>query len=202
MFSIGLFSHGGETMKKRLLAPENVCLQIIDVQQSLMSKIKGADKVAATVELMIRCGRILGIPIIANTQYKKGLGPYVANVESLVGDIPQIDKVEFNAVANGETESFIDGLPQEVDTSILVGVETHICIYQTAMGLLNRGRNVWVVTDGVSSRKLDDHQAGLQRLQSMGVSLGTAEMLIYELLGKAGSPEFKQILPIILDRDE
>jgi nicotinamidase-related amidase len=189
-------------MKKRLLAPENVCLQIIDVQQSLMSKIKGADKVAATVELMVRCAGILGIPIVANTQYKKGLGPYVPNLEALVADIPQIDKVEFNAVANGETEAFIDGLPQEVDTSILVGVETHICIYQTAMGLLNRGRDVWVVTDAVSSRNMDDHQAGLQRLQCMGVSLGTSEMLIYELLGKAGSPEFKQILPIILARDE
>ena len=167
-----------------------------------MSKIHGADKVEATVELMIRCGRILGTPIIANTQYKKGLGPYVSRVESVLGDIHQIDKSEFNAVANGETESCIDGLAQEVDTIVLVGVETHICIYQTAMGLLEKGLDVWVVTDGVSSRNIDDHQAGLQRLQAMGVSLGSSEMLIYELLGKAGSPEFKQILPIILARDE
>jgi nicotinamidase-related amidase len=189
-------------MKKRLLASENVCLQIIDVQQSLMSKIKGADKVTATVELMIRCAKILGIPIVANTQYKKGLGPYVPTVESLVGDIPQIDKSEFNAVANRETESFINGLPKRVDTIILVGVETHICIYQTAMGLLAKGLGVWVVSDGVSSRNMDDHQAGLLRLQCTGVSLGSSEMLIYELLGKAGSPEFKQILPFIVARDK
>jgi nicotinamidase-related amidase len=189
-------------VKKKLLAPENVCLQIIDVQQSLMSKIKSADKVVTTVEFMIRCGKILDIPIIANTQYKKGLGPYVPMLEALVGDIPQIDKSEFNAVANGATESFISGLPKRVDTIILVGVETHICIYQTAMGLLEKGLNVWVVTDGVSSRNLDDHQVGIRRLQCMGVSLGSSEMLIYELLGKAGSPEFKQILPFILARDE
>jgi nicotinamidase-related amidase len=99
-------------MKKKLLGPKNVCLQIIDVQQSLMSKIKGADKVIATIELMIRCAKILGIPIIANTQYRKGLGAYVPNIESLVGDIPQIDKSEFNAVANRETESFIKLLPK------------------------------------------------------------------------------------------
>lgn len=189
-------------MKKRLLAPGNVCLQIIDVQQSLMSKIEGADKVAATVEFMIRCAKIFGIPIISNTQYKKGLGPYISSVESLLGDIPQIDKTEFNAVANGETESCLDGLPKEIDTIILVGVETHICIYQTAMGLLAKGLDVWVISDGVSSRNIDDHQIGLLRLQCMGVSLGSSEMLIYELLGKAGSPEFKQILPIIIARDE
>ncbi len=189
-------------MQKRLLTSENVCLQIIDVQQKLMSKIKDAEKVAATVQLMIRCAKILGIPILANTQYKKGLGPYVSIVESLMGDIPQIDKVEFNAVANQETALFIDGLPKKVDTIVLVGVETHICIYQTAMGLLAKGLDVWVVTDGVSSRSIDDHRDGMLRLQSLGVSLGSSEMLIYELLGKAGSPEFKQILPFIIARQE
>lgn len=189
-------------MKKRLLAPPNVCLQVIDVQQRLMAKIAGASEVGATVEFMVRCAKILGIPVIANTQYKKGLGPYVPNVESVVADIPQIDKVEFNAAANKETESFLDRLPKEVDTILLVGVETHICIYQTAMGLLDKNLRVWVVTDGVSSRNMDDHHAGLMRLQSMGVSLGPAEMLIYELLGKAGSAEFKEILPLIVARDE
>ncbi len=188
-------------MQKRLLVSENVCLQIIDVQQSLMSKINGADKVVATVQLMIRCAKILGIPVLVNTQYKKGLGPYVPTLESLVGDIPQIDKVEFNAVANRDIEAFIDGLPKSVDTIALVGVETHICIYQTAMGLLAKGLDVWVVSDGVSSRNIDDHREGMSRLQSMGVSLGPAEMLIYELLAKAGGPEFKQILPLIITRE-
>lgn len=189
-------------MKKRLLTPENVCLQIIDVQQSLMAKIIAADNVVAVIEFMIRCGKILGIPIIANTQYKKGLGPYVPSIDALIGEIDHLDKSEFNALANKETESRIDCLPKKVDTIILVGVETHICIYQTAMGILARGLNVWIVSDGVSSRKLDDHQAGLTRLQAMGATIGSSEMLIYELLGKAGSPEFKQILPIIIARNE
>lgn len=189
-------------MKQRLLTPENVCLQIIDVQQSLMAKINGADKVVATVALMIRCAKILGIPIIANTQYKKGLGPYVPIVESLLEDMTKIDKTEFNAAANLETESYINGLPKAVDTIILVGVETHICIYQTAVGLLAKGLDVWVVSDAVSSRQLDDHQSGLLRLRSMGVSLGSFEMLVYELLGKAGGPKFKEILPLVIARDK
>ena len=189
-------------MKKRLLAPKNVCLQIIDVQQSLMAKIIAADKVIAVIEFLINCGKILGIPMIANTQYKRGLGPYVPSIEALFDGIDILDKSEFDALANKETASRIDALPKEVDTIILVGVETHICIYQTAMGILARGLDVWVVSDGVSSRNLDDHQAGLYRLQSMGASIGSSEMLIYEMLGKAGSPEFKQILPIIIARNE
>lgn len=189
-------------MNKRLLTPENVCLQVIDVQQSLMAKIHETEKVAATVELMVRCAGIFGIPVLANTQYKKGLGPYVPNVEALVADIPQFDKVEFNAMANRETAAFIGALPDSVGTIILVGVETHICIYQTAMGLIGMGKAVWVVSDGVSSRKLNDHRDGLARLQTAGVAIGPAEMLIYELLGKAGTPEFKKILPYIIARNE
>jgi len=201
-FFDGWFFYGGETMKKRLLTPDTVCLQIIDVQQSLMAKIQGTDKVAATVEFMIRCAKILAIPTLANSQYKKGLGAYLPGIEALLDDIPQLDKTEFNAAANGATESFLDDLPKAVSTIILVGVETHICIYQTAMGLLGRGLDVWVVTDGVSSRHMDDHRIGLLRLQEMGVALGSSEMLIYELLGKAGSPQFKQVLPLIIARDK
>jgi nicotinamidase-related amidase len=183
-----------------LLAPHTVCLQVIDVQEKLMAKIDNASGVAATVELMVRCAQILNIPILANTQYIKGLGPYVGNLEALVSGIQRFDKVEFNALANKATETFLSGLPETVKTIVLVGVETHICIYQTAMGLLERGFDVWIVTDGVSARKAGDHKAGLNRLQSVGAKIGPAEMLIYELLGKAGTTEFKQVLPLIINR--
>jgi len=186
--------------KRRLLVPENCCLQIIDIQESLMAKIHGAEDVAATAELMVHCAEILKIPVFANTQYKKGLGPYVASVESLVTDLPQFDKVEFNALENEETADFVNALPKTVTTMVLVGVETHICIYQTAMGLLTKGLSVWVVSDGVSSRSELNHQQGLERLQDMGAIVGPAEMLIYELLGKAGTPVFKEMLPYIIKR--
>ena len=189
-------------MKRKLLAPDSVCLQVIDVQQSLMAKIHGAAQVAATVEFMIRCTDIFDIPVLANTQYKKGLGAYVPNVEAVLEGIPQFDKVEFNALANKETAEFIAKLPEPVETIVLVGVETHICVYQTAMGLLEKGKAVWIVSDGVSSRKLEDHRDGLARMHSVGVTIGSAEMLIYELLGKAGTPEFKKILPYIIARNE
>ena len=115
--------------------------------------------------------------------------------------LDSFDKVEFNALANGATAAFIEGLSDSVSTVALVGVETIICIYQTAMGLLDKGLDVWVITDGVSSRNPEDHQDGLARMRSRGVAMGPAEMLVYELLGKAGSPEFKKVLPHILARD-
>ena len=187
-------------MKKSLLVPANCCLQIIDIQESLMAKIQGAEEVAATTEFMLQCAKIMDIPVFANTQYKKGLGPYVESVKPLVADLPQIDKVEFNALANEETAAFVDSLPETVTTMILVGVETHICIYQTAMGLLARGFSVWVVSDGVSSRSRLNHQLGLDRLQKIGAVVGPVEMLVYELLGKAGTPAFKEVLPHIIKR--
>lgn len=188
-------------MRHDLLRAENVCLQIIDVQESLMAKIHQLETVTDTVTLMIRCARICNIPIIANTQYRKGLGPYVAEVAKLVGPKSQIDKVEFNGMSNGKTRAALDGLDQHISTIILVGVETHICIYQTAVGLLNKGFKVWVVADGVGARKKEEHDLGLQRMRNLGVSVGSAEMLIYEILGKAGSKEFKEILPLIIARD-
>jgi nicotinamidase-related amidase len=187
-------------MERKFFAPQNCCLQIIDVQESLMAKIEGAEQVAATVGFMIECARILEIPVFGNTQYKKGLGSYVASVEPLTEDLPIFDKVEFNGLQNKETASFIEGLPAVVDTMILVGVETHICIYQTAKGLLDRGFSVWVVSDGVSSRSGSMHQEGLACIKSMGGIVGPAEMLVYELLGRAGTPKFKEVLPHIINR--
>ena len=151
------------------------------------------------IKLMLAGTGILNIPVIANTQYKKGLGGYVPLLEPLMEGIPRPDKTEFSAIANAATRTLIDTLPGTVNTMILVGVETHICIYQTAMGALERGLIPWIVADGVSSRSVENHELGLTALRSAGARVGPAEMIIYELLGKAGTPQFKEILPFILD---
>jgi nicotinamidase-related amidase len=185
----------------QLLTPESCYLHVIDVQESLMRQVHDAAKVTATTKMLMKCAEILGIPVVANTQYKKGLGVYVPELEELVSDIPRPDKVEFNGLANTETAALIDAFPSTVNTVILVGVETHICIYQTAMGALARGLRPWIVSDGVSSRHLEHHEAGLARLTAAGADIGPAEMLIYELLGRAATPQFKQILPLIIEQD-
>ncbi len=186
-------------MKKKLLKPSDCYLHIIDPQQSLMAHVHRSDRVTAVIRLMVAAAKILGLPIIANTQYKRGLGGYVPDLEPLMEGIPRPDKTEFSALANNETRDLVAGFPDSVTTPILVGVETHICIYQTAMAAVERGYVPWVVADGVSSRTLENHLLGLDVLRSSEVMVGPAEMIIYELLGKAGTPQFKEILPFILD---
>lgn len=181
-----------------MLKPENCYLHIIDPQERLMTNIHEAQRVTDTIVKMLHCARILGLPVIANTQYKKGLGAYVIELEELVEGVPRPDKTEFNALANPETKKLVSKLPAEVNTAILVGVETHICVYQTALGLLENGITPWVVADAVSSRSETNSTLGLSRLQAVGAIVGPAEMILYELLAKAGTVEFKAVLPHIL----
>ena len=183
---------------KRMLKPENCYLHIIDPQERLMNQIYEADRVTATISKMVHCAKIIGLQIIANTQYKKGLGTYVTSLEELMADIPRPDKTEFNALANPETKELVKNLPTEVHTAILVGVETHICIYQTALGLLENGITPWIVADGVSSRSKYNSDLGLARLQAIGAAVGPAEMIIYQLLARAGTAKFKAVLPHII----
>lgn len=185
-------------MTMSLLQPKQCCLHIIDPQQSLMNHVYEAERVVANISRLIHCARILNVPILANTQYKKGLGPYVPELEEMMGAIPRPDKVEFNALVNLETRALIKQLPESVCALILVGVETHICIYQTAMGAMEQGLIPWVVADAVSSRTRANHELGLARLAAAGAVVGPAEMIIYELLGRAGTPEFKAMLPHVV----
>ncbi|MFV0438626.1 MAG: isochorismatase family protein [Desulfopila sp.] len=180
----------------------NCYLHVIDVQERLMQQIEGAEQVASVVAMMMKCASIMDIPVLANTQYKKGLGPYLPELEELAATLARPDKVEFNAFANTETVALVERLPRTVQHVILVGVETHICIYQTAMGALARGLTPWIVSDGVGSRRTDHHRAGLARLAACGARVGPAEMLIYELLGRAATPEFKKVLPLILAQSQ
>jgi len=187
-------------MKKNTVLKTTDCyLHVIDPQKSLMAHIYQAERVAAVIQLMLNSARVLNIPTLANTQYQKGLGSYIAELEPLMEGIPRPDKTEFNALANEETSRLVDQLPDTINTVILVGVETHICIYQTAMGALDRGLKPWIVADGVSSRSVENHEMGLTALRSAGAIVGPAEMIIYQLLGKAGTPQFKEILPFVLN---
>ncbi len=185
-------------MQTKLLKPENCYLHIIDPQERLMPQIHESVRVENTIRKMVNCAGILGVPVVANTQYKKGLGVYTTALEELFQNVKRPDKTEFNAMANEETLGLVKNMPAEVNTAILVGVETHICIYQTALGLQEVGITPWIVADGVSSRTEENSRLGLARLRDCGAAVGPAEMIIYELLGRAGTLQFKEVLPHIL----
>jgi nicotinamidase-related amidase len=177
------------------LTPERCCLFVVDPQVKLMAAIHKADRVIKNAALLIHCAKALSIPIIASTQYKKGLGPLVPELAALLAEVPIGDKTEFNALANPGIKELLAALPDTVDTLLLAGAEAHICIYQTALGGLQAGYRPWIVADAVSSREKSNHRLALARMQALGMAVGPAEMVIYELLHKAGTEPFKAMLP-------
>jgi len=178
-----------------LLTPQRCCLMIVDPQERLMAAIYKAERVVHNTSLLIHCARTLGIPILATTQYKKGLGPLVPELQELLADTTCIDKIEFNCFANPGVSKVMHGLAKGIDTVLFAGAEAHICIFQSAMGALQAGFRPWVVADAISSREKRNAQLALQRMRDLGMTVGPAEMAIYELLYKAGSPAFKAMLP-------
>ncbi len=178
-----------------LLTPQRCCLMVVDPQERLMASIYKAERVVHNTSLLIHCARTLEIPIVTTTQYKKGLGPFVPELQELLADTLCIDKIEFNCFANPGVSKVMHELPKAIDTLLIAGAEAHICIFQTAMGALQAGFQPWVVADAISSREKRNAELALHRMRDLGMTVGPAEMAIYELLHKAGSPAFKSMLP-------
>lgn len=180
-----------------LLNAKRACLMIIDPQERLMKAIHEAERVVENTAFLVRCCQILNVPILATTQYAKGIGPIVPQLAELLAHTPSVDKMEFNAAFNADVMAALAELPSSVDTLILAGVEAHICIYQTAIGMMAKGYRVYVAMDAVSSREKRNAKAALKQLQSFGVVVMPAETIVYEMLARAGTPEFKAILPYV-----
>ena len=178
---------------RRLLRPEDCALAIIDIQEKLLPPIFEKERLVRNAQLLVRLADILSLPTIVSTQYVKGLGPTVAEITSLLPDMKPVDKLEFGCFGNGEYCSMVGTLENRT-TLLLCGMESHICVTQTALGALNQGLNVHVAADAVSSRTELNWKLGLNRMQAAGAVLSSTEMMIYELLGKSGTPAFKEML--------
>lgn len=175
------------------LEPRQCALLVIDIQEKLLPPIHEKERLIRNSQLLIRLADMLSLPIIATTQYAKGLGPIVPEIASLLPATRPLDKLEFGCFGNGEFCSNLAQL-QGRNTLLLCGMETHICVLQTALGALNQGHLIHVAADAVSSRTELNWKLGLERMRDAGVVISSTEMMIYELLGKSGTPEFKQIL--------
>ena len=178
---------------RRPLRPEECALAVIDIQEKLLPPIFEKERLVRNAQLLVRLAEILSLPIIVSTQYAKGLGPTVEEISSLLPEVKAVDKLEFGCFGNGEYCSTVAGLANR-NTLLLCGMESHICVMQTALGALNQGLNVHVAADAVSSRTELNWKIGLNRMQAAGVVISSTEMMIYELLGKSGTPAFKEML--------
>jgi nicotinamidase-related amidase len=170
-------------------------LVVVDLQERLLPAIFEQQRVVQNTVRLIQGAALLQVPIFATEQYRLGLGPTVPEVAAAIPGFAPMEKLAFSAC--GAT-GFAAALEQkQVSEAILCGIEAHVCVTQTCLDLLDKGLRVFVAADAVSSRTPENHHAGLDRMRAAGAVIVSTEMVLFELLERAGTAEFKQILNLI-----
>jgi nicotinamidase-related amidase len=174
----------------------DTALLVIDVQEKLTVKIPGADALVRNIAFLIEGARLLGLPVQATEQYPKGLGPTVPELARLLPERPA--KVAFSCCA---VPSVVAGFHKAARPKVLLaGIETHVCVQQTALDLLNQDFRVYIPADAVASRYPLDHDLALRRLERAGAVITTAETAVFEWTGGADHPQFKAVSKLVQDR--
>jgi nicotinamidase-related amidase len=185
-------------MKKErhgMLKPDNTVLSVIDVQGELAHAMHNKEMLFENLQKLIKGSKILGIPILWTEQNPEGLGPTIPEVANLLSGIKPVSKLSFSCCGN---ERFMEALRAlNRNQVLLAGIEAHVCIYQTAVDLVNLGYEVQVVIDAVSSRTKENKLIGLEKIREVGVSLTSTETVLFELLKVAEGPKFEGILNIV-----
>lgn len=178
---------------------ENCALLIIDMQERLATTMP-ADVLAKVVRntcILAQTAREFNLPVVVSEHYPKGLGHTIAGIkEVLPAGVTPIEKVEFSCCkAPGFEQVFYEDLA--LNNFILCGMETHICVMQTALDLLQRNHRVYIAADAVCCRDKLNWKVGLNTMQQAGAVIGTTEMFAFGLLGAAGTEQFKRIYKLI-----
>ncbi len=179
---------------RRPLAAEKSALVVVDIQEKLLPPIFERERLVRNSQLLLRLARIINLPVLATTQYSKGLGATVPEVASLLPAGEVVDKTAFSCFGSDRFCSAVHALPGNRNTLIVCGMETHICVLQTVLGALNQGFLVHVASDAVSSRAEWNWTIGLRRMEAAGALISSTETIIYELLRGSGTPAFKEML--------
>ena len=178
-----------------LLNKEHTGLVIVDVQVKLMSVMRQGPRVTDNIAKLIHLSGLFDLPVILTEQYPRMMGPTVPEVKLLLKDVGPIDKMDFNCCSVGP---FNEGLKSRgLINIILTGVESHICVFQTCVSLLDKGYIVHVPRDAVDSRTEENWQVGLALMEKAGAVITSTEAVIFQVLGKAGTKEFKEMLRLV-----
>jgi nicotinamidase-related amidase len=173
----------------------DTALVIIDIQEKLVAVMDQKEKLLENILKLIRGINVLEIPILVTEQYPKGLGPTSKEISTLISEVKPIIKMTFNCC---DTPMFLQTLVKLNRKQLLItGIESHVCVYQTTVGLIELGYDVEVVTDCVSSRTPENVNLALRRLESEGAKLTGTEMILFELLKIAEGDRFKEISKIV-----
>lgn len=178
-----------------MLVREQTALIVIDIQDKLLPQSDAVHSFFRNAIKLIQCADGLDIPILITEQNPERLGGTNAEVTAVLGTRPRIGKMEFSCLANRAFEAVLGEVKRR--KFLLIGMETHICVMQTALDLLAAGFDAFVAQDACLSMRNEEHEAGLRRMEREGVCVVTAQMAIFEWLRAAGTPEFKRLLPFL-----
>ena len=178
-----------------MLEIHDCSLVVVDVQGKLAQLMVDKETLFKNTRILIQAAKILEIPILWCQQVPEALGSTVPEIAELLTDDEPIDKASFSCAGHGRFNAKLEALGRE--EVLLCGIETHVCVYQTAMDLLARDLPVTVIADAVSSRTAQNRQIGLDRLAAEGAILASTEMALFELLRTAEHPQFKQIAKLV-----
>jgi nicotinamidase-related amidase len=172
------------------ILPGHAALLVVDIQERLCAAMEKEplERMIKRTGAAIEGAKALKLPIHLTEQYPKGLGPTHAQVRERLGELKAVEKMEFSAA----TADVVARL-QDRKQVLLVGMETHICVFQTARDLVEKGFEVFLCADAVLSRSVEDRRVGLELCKEVGARVTTVESALFDMLGRAGSPEFKLI---------
>ena len=181
---------------KRLRADSSVVV-VIDIQDKLLPKVPDAPKLVRNAGFLLDVASQLGVPARATEQYPKGLGPTTAEIARRLPPGPP-SKTSFSCCGSG---TFLEELEMlRRPNAVLVGMETHVCVAQTALDLLNAGLHVFLAVDALAARGAIDHDTALRRLEQAGAVPTTVEAVAFEWLADAAHPHFKAVSAMIVSR--
>jgi nicotinamidase-related amidase len=170
-------------------------LLVVDVQERLLPAIDESERVVRNCVRLIEGAGILNVPVFATEQYPKGLGRTVPEIARAAPAFKPVEKLCFSACGSDGVLSLLKS--RGVEHLIVCGIEAHVCVWQTVSDLREAGLQVFVVADAISSRRLEDCRIAIQRMRDAGAAIVSLEMVLFELLERAGTDEFRRMLQII-----
>lgn len=178
-----------------MLATDNSLLLMIDVQDKLTRMLKNPDEIVKNNLILLKTANALGVNTIVTEQYPQGLGNTVSELKEYIKEQQIFEKKSFSVIDNNEIIENIKNIdPKNI---IISGIETHICVYQTALALLDKGYNVYIVKNATASRNKKDYRTALELMRDFGAKLTCVETVLFELLKTSEHPKFKEIQALI-----
>ncbi len=178
-----------------MLTTQNTCLVLIDIQEKLLPVMNEPEQVVKNTSVLIQAAKSLDVPILWCQQVPKALGQTVGELSSLLDGLEPINKSSFSCGGDEQFIEQIDALKPR--TAILCGIETHVCVFQTATDLIQKGLDVHVIADATSSRTQENKGIGINRMVKAGAVISSTEMLLFELLRNARHEKFRELAKLI-----